>query len=102
MPGGPTLPVPAPPPTAVAPVYMFSDPVFIGKSYVLESTTAYVKRESYLLEFFAYETQGCAIGNTEDLARGRRLWPIERVTRYFRTAARRMRLWHDLPPERSA
>jgi hypothetical protein len=31
---------------------------FIGKSYILDDHTMYVKRESYRLEFFAYETRG--------------------------------------------
>jgi hypothetical protein len=50
-------------------VYMFSDPKFIGKSYLLEDTTMYIKREAFMLEFFAYETMGAAIGNTSGLAR---------------------------------
>jgi hypothetical protein len=50
-------------------IYMFSDPKFIGKSYLLEDTTMYIKREAFMLEFFAYETTGGAIGNTSGLAR---------------------------------
>jgi hypothetical protein len=50
-------------------IYMFSDPKFIGKSYLLEDTTMFIKREAYLLEFFAYETTGGAIGHTGGLAR---------------------------------
>lgn len=50
-------------------MYMFADPKFIGKSYLLEDTTMYIKREAYMLEFFAYETIGGAIGNTSGLAR---------------------------------
>jgi hypothetical protein len=33
-------------------IFMFGDPKFIGKTYMLEDTTMYVKREAYLLEFF--------------------------------------------------
>lgn len=50
-------------------IYMFSDPKFIGKSYLLEDTAMYIKREAYMLEFFAYETIGGALGNYSGLAR---------------------------------
>jgi hypothetical protein len=36
------------------------DPTFIGKSHVLEDATRYVRRQSFRLELFAYETVGCA------------------------------------------
>ena len=49
--------------------YMFADPKFIGKNYLLEDTTMYIKREAYMLEFFAYETAGGTIGHTSGLAR---------------------------------
>jgi hypothetical protein len=49
--------------------YQFADPKFIGKSYVLEDTTMYIRREAYMLEFFAYETMGGSIGHTSGLAR---------------------------------
>lgn len=49
-------------------MYMFADPKFIGKSYILEDTTMYIRREAYMLEFFAYETIGGAIGHTGGLA----------------------------------
>lgn len=42
-------------------MYHFADPKFIGKSYVLEETTMYIRREAYMLEFFAYETMGGTI-----------------------------------------
>jgi len=50
-------------------MYFFADPRFIGKSYLLEDTTMHVKREAYMLEFFAYETIGGAIGHTGGLSR---------------------------------
>ena len=50
-------------------MYQFADPKFIGKSYVLEDTTMYIRREAYMLEFFAYETLGGTIGHTSGLAR---------------------------------
>lgn len=49
--------------------YQFGDPKFIGKSFILEDTTMYVRREAYMLEFFAYETMGGTIGHTSGLAR---------------------------------
>lgn len=50
-------------------VFMFADPKFLGKSFILEDTTLYVDRKAYMLEFFAYETLGGAIGNTNAVAR---------------------------------
>ncbi len=50
-------------------IYMFADPKFIGKHYTLEDTTMYIRREAYMLEFFAYETNGASIGHTSGLAR---------------------------------
>ena len=48
--------------------YQFSDPKFIGKNYQLEDTTMYIRREAYMLEFFAYETCGGTLGHTGGLA----------------------------------
>ena len=50
-------------------IFMFSDPKFIGKFFLLEDTTMYIKREAWMLEFFAYETIGASIGHTGGLAR---------------------------------
>lgn len=50
-------------------VYYFADPKFIGKSFVLENTTMYIKREAFMLEWFAYETIGQAIGHMGGLSR---------------------------------
>ena len=50
-------------------IYMFADPKFIGKSFTLEDTTMYIRREAYMLEFFAYETMGGSIGHTSGLGR---------------------------------
>jgi hypothetical protein len=50
-------------------LYYFADPKFIGKFYVLEDTTMYIRREAYMLEFFAYETIGATIGHTSGIAR---------------------------------
>jgi len=50
-------------------VFMFADPKFVGKNFILEDTTLYIDRKAYMLEFFAYETLGGAIGNTNSIAR---------------------------------
>lgn len=50
-------------------MFMFADPKFIGKSFMLEDTTMYLKREAFMLEFFSYQTAGGAIGNSGGLAR---------------------------------
>lgn len=50
-------------------IFLFADPKFIGKFFMLENTTMYIKREAFLLEFFAYETLAMAIGNVGGLAR---------------------------------
>lgn len=50
-------------------MYMFGDPRFIGKSYLLEDTTMFIERKAFMLEFFSYETIGGAIGHTSGLAR---------------------------------
>jgi hypothetical protein len=50
-------------------IFMFSDPKFIGKSFLLEDTTMYIKREAWMLEFFAYETIGSSFGHTGGLCR---------------------------------
>ena len=50
-------------------LFMFSDPKFIGKNYILEDATMYIRREAYMLEFFAYESLGGAIGHTGGLGR---------------------------------
>jgi hypothetical protein len=50
-------------------IFMFADPKFIGKAFMLEDTTMYVKREAYLLEFFCYETLGGTIGHSGGLSR---------------------------------
>ena len=50
-------------------IYMFSHPKFIGKSFLLDDTTMYVKREAYMIEFFAYETCGGTLGHSGGLAR---------------------------------
>ena len=50
-------------------VYFFADDNFIGKHFTLEDTVMYVKREAFMMEFFAYQTSGIGIGHTGGLAR---------------------------------
>lgn len=50
-------------------VFQFADAQFIGKYFELEECTMYIKRDAYMLEFFAYMTSGCTIGHTGGLAR---------------------------------
>lgn len=50
-------------------MFMFADPKFIGKSYILEDATMYIERKAYMIEFWAYETLGGAIGNIAGVAR---------------------------------
>lgn len=50
-------------------IYDFADPKFIGKNYELEKPTMYIRREAYMIEFFAYETLGGSIGHTSSVAR---------------------------------
>lgn len=50
-------------------LYMFASPKFIGKNYELEPTTMYIRREAYMLEYFAYQTSGGSFGHTNGLAK---------------------------------
>lgn len=47
--------------------YQFADPKFIGKHYQMEDTTMYIRREAYMLEFYAYQFSGATIGHTGGL-----------------------------------
>lgn len=49
--------------------YMFTEPKFLGKHFLLEDTTMWIKKEAYLLEFYAYQTAGASIGNTNGVAK---------------------------------
>ncbi len=50
-------------------LYHFADPKFIGKNFVLEPPTMYVKREAYFLEFFTYMCRGGALGHLGGISR---------------------------------
>lgn len=49
--------------------YHFADPKTIGKHFSLEDITMHIKRETFMIEFSAYETYGAAIGWTSGLTR---------------------------------
>jgi hypothetical protein len=50
-------------------IFHFADPKFIGKSYILDDVTMYIERKAGMLEYYAYETVGGAIGNAAGVAR---------------------------------
>lgn len=50
-------------------MFMFASPKYIGKSFELEPTTMYIRREAFMLEYFAYQTGGGSFGHTSGLAR---------------------------------
>lgn len=50
-------------------IYLFAEPKFMGKFFILEDTTMYIDRKAYMLEFFSYETIGAAIGNVASVGR---------------------------------
>lgn len=50
-------------------IFMFAEPMKLGKFFTLEDTTMYIDRKAYMLEFFAYETIGAAIGNVAAIGR---------------------------------
>ena len=50
-------------------IFFFPDPKYLGKHFMLEETTAWVKREAFLVEFFMYQTSGASIGHAGGLGR---------------------------------
>lgn len=50
-------------------MFHFADPRFTGKHYGLVDATMYIKRESFMLEYYGYETIGASIGNTSAVSR---------------------------------
>ena len=50
-------------------MYFFAEPKFLGKFFILEDTTMHIKREAFMLEFFAYESIGAAIANVAGIGR---------------------------------
>jgi len=50
-------------------IYMFADPKFFGKAYLLEDTTMVVERRGPMINWWSWETIGAAIGNSAAVAR---------------------------------
>lgn len=50
-------------------LYYFAEPKVLGKFFILEDATMFMKREHFMVEFFAYESIGAAIGNNAAVAR---------------------------------
>ena len=49
--------------------YLFASPEFMGKAFVLEDVTTFVKKEAWRLEFFSYVLKGATIGNVASVAK---------------------------------
>ena len=50
-------------------IYFFSTEDFLGKFFILQDATVYIKHEADFLEFFTYESIGIGIGNTKSVIR---------------------------------
>ena len=50
-------------------IFMFAEPKYLGKFFILEDMTMHLEREAYMLQFFGYESLGAAIGNVLACAR---------------------------------
>lgn len=44
-------------------VFMFPDPKFIGKNFVLEDCTMFMKKEGPMIEWYFYKSMGAALGH---------------------------------------
>jgi len=50
-------------------IYMFAPPKWLGVFLIYEDTTMWMKREAFMLEWFAYESIGVLFGNVAALAK---------------------------------
>lgn len=50
-------------------MYFFGAPEYLGRFFVYDDATMFVKREGPMLSFYLYETIGATIGNTNAVAR---------------------------------
>ena len=51
-------------------MYMFAEPKFMGKFFVLQDATMHMERkDGYMIEFFCYQEMGCGFGNTTGVAK---------------------------------
>lgn len=51
--------------------YLFTEPKFLGKHFLLEDTTMWLKKEAYFIEWYAYMTAGASIANLNGVCRCR-------------------------------
>lgn len=51
--------------------YLFTEPKYIGKHFVLEDTTMNLEKKAFMLEFFSYRECGLTIGNIASVGRCR-------------------------------
>jgi hypothetical protein len=51
-------------------VYQFGTEDFLGKFFILQDATVYIKHEADMIEFFTYESIGIGIGNSRAMAKG--------------------------------
>lgn len=49
--------------------YILASPEFVGKAYVLEDVTTFVKKEAWRLEFFSYVLKGATLANLASVAK---------------------------------
>lgn len=50
-------------------MFFFASPEYLGKHYMLENTTLWLKREAFMVEFFSYQCSGGAIANAGGVCR---------------------------------
>ena len=50
-------------------IFLFAEPKFLGKLFMIEDVTMYVNKRAFMLEFFAYECLGACIGNVAGVGR---------------------------------
>lgn len=49
--------------------YGYTEPKFMGKHFLLEDTTMWMKKEAFLLEWFCYQNAGLSIGNINSVVK---------------------------------
>jgi hypothetical protein len=49
--------------------YLFAEPKFMGRHFLLEDTTMWMRKEAFLLEWFCYQNAGLSIGNLNSVAK---------------------------------
>jgi hypothetical protein len=50
-------------------IFLYAEPKYLGKFYILEDTTMYIDRKAFMLEFYAYESLGSCIANVAGVGR---------------------------------